>query len=102
MSVPDRYSTEVTVEVYTYKTSIDYFHFSDIQLAYLWIQKICKPSLSFTETCDKLDDAYNRKGKGTRVTVFEDILNTFNIYYYKFDGLSEINEYRSKFLTLAG
>ena len=98
LQLPNRYSTEVTVEMYD--TTSNYFHFSDIQMGYLWIKNLCSPTLTFNDTCNKLDDEYIRKGKGSRVRVFEDDDNTFNIYYWKFNSTSEINMYRDRFYNL--
>jgi hypothetical protein len=97
LPLPNRYDTEVTVEMFD-NSKIYYLHFSDIQLAYLWIAKRCIPTLTFNDTCNKLDDAYIRKGKGSRVTVFEDNEITFRIYYWKFDSTTEIYRYRINFI----
>ena len=96
MILPSRYTTEVTVEM-IHKNTINYFHFADIQVAYIWIKRMCNPTMSFIDACNNLDDAYIRKGKGTRVRVFEDITNTFHIYYWKFNSATEIHNYRNRF-----
>ena len=96
MLLPCRFTTEVTVEMF-HNTDIFYFHFADIQLAYIWIKRMCNPTISFVDACNKLDDAYRRKGKGSRVMVFENITNTFNIYYWKLNSCTEIHSYRDRF-----
>jgi hypothetical protein len=98
LTLPDRYESEVTVEVYNNSRDITYHQFSDMQIAYMWIECVCKPDLSFIRTCDYLDAAFREKGEGTRVRVYQVIGDTFhiNIYYGNFNSRQQVTQCRRR------
>ena len=90
MSIPNRFNSEVTVEIRTITTET-YVHCTDIQQAYLRVQE---PQIAFEKACDKLDRSYMRGGSGARVKVFETGSVIIYIYYGKFNNIDEINSAR--------
>ena len=84
---PNRWETPITVEIFHVDTPSTFKNFSDLQLAYLWIQSQCSPATneeyisSFEDTCTELDFAYTRMGLRASYCVAQNAYTQYIVYY---------------------
>lgn len=84
---PNRWETPVTVEVIHLDMPSTFKTFSDLQLAYLWIQSQCSPATNdiyistFHDTCAELDFAYFRMGLRGSYCVAQNLHAQYIVYY---------------------
>ena len=87
MPIPNRWTTPITVEIFPVDRESTYKNFSDLQLAYLWIQEqsLEFPNewnlLTFEETCRELDIAYTRAGLRGYSCVAQNSSIQYIVYY---------------------
>lgn len=87
MTTPNRWTTPITVEIFPFNRESTFKSFSDLQLAYLWIQE---QSLEFPnewtispfeQVCSKLDSAYSRTGLRGYCCVAQNADAQYIVYY---------------------
>ena len=84
---PNRWTTPITVEIYSVESISTFKTFSDLQLAYIWIQEQSLDSpnewsfATFEETCRGLDLAYSRIGLRASYCVGQTAECQYIIYY---------------------